>query len=87
MILDTPSSSQFLISNLSVDGSRNMGATSGQRTAGYSGTGAGNNIGSNTGTTGGISHSTNAGPHDSNLANKVSNTFYEAPQHLNHPSH
>jgi hypothetical protein len=64
-----------------------MGATSGQRTAGYSGTGAGNNIGSNTGTTGGISHSTNAGPHDSNLANKVSNTFYEAPQHLNHPSH
>ncbi|KAH8773236.1 hypothetical protein BGZ57DRAFT_1005243 [Hyaloscypha finlandica] len=54
-----------------LDGSRNMGATSGQRTAGYSGTGAGNNIGSNTGTTGGISHSTNAGPHDSNLANKV----------------
>jgi len=54
-----------------LDGSRNLGAASTQRTAGYGGTGVGNNIGSNTGTTGGISHSTNAGPHDSNLANKV----------------
>jgi len=54
-----------------LDGSRNLGASSGQRTAGYSGTNAGNNFGSNTGTSGGISSSTNAGPHDSNLANKV----------------
>jgi hypothetical protein len=54
-----------------LDGSRNMGAASTQRTAGYSGTTAGNNLHSNTGTTGGISSSTNAGPHDSNLANKV----------------
>ncbi len=61
-----------------LDGSRNLGAQSNQRTAGYSGTTTGNNIGSNTGTHGGISHSTNAGPHNSNLANKVSTTTSEA---------
>jgi len=48
-----------------------MGATSGQRTAGYSGTNDVTHTGTHTGTTGGISNSTNAGPHNSNLANKV----------------
>jgi len=52
-----------------LDGSRNMGATSEQRTTDYSGTNTGNNFTSNTGTSGGISNSTNAGPHNSNLAN------------------
>jgi len=37
----------------------------------YSGSHAGTNLNSHTGTTGGISSSTNAGPHDSNIANKV----------------
>ncbi|KAN0108731.1 hypothetical protein V8E51_008473 [Hyaloscypha variabilis] len=54
-----------------LDGSRNLGAASTQRTAGYSGTTTGNHAHHNTGTTGGISSSTNAGPHDSNLANKI----------------
>lgn len=56
-----------------LDGSRNMGAASGAAgTAGtYSGTRAGNTNGGFTGTAGGISHSTNAGPHDANLANKL----------------
>ncbi|KAG0645065.1 hypothetical protein D0Z07_9277 [Hyphodiscus hymeniophilus] len=40
-------------------------------TTGYGGTHAGNNQGAFTGTTGGLSHSTNAGPHNSNLANKA----------------
>jgi len=66
------------------DGSHNLGANThtstgyngtgvtGGHTTGYSGTQAGNHLpGQHTGTTGGISHSTNAGPHDSNLANKV----------------
>lgn len=54
-----------------LDGSRNMGATTG--TSGtYSGTHAGNSHGlTGTGTTGGMSNSSNAGPHDSNLANKL----------------
>jgi len=52
------------------DGSHNIGGTTHTGTAGYSGTSAGNQFGT-TGTTGGISSSTNAGPHDSNLANKV----------------
>jgi len=39
-------------------------------TMGHTGTHAGNTMG-NTGTMGGISHSTNAGPHDSNVANKL----------------
>jgi hypothetical protein len=51
------------------DGSRNAGAASG--TSGYSGTHTGNNVGGNTGYGGGVSHSTNAGPHDSNIANKA----------------
>ena len=57
-----------------MDGSRNMGVTSGQRTAGYSGTTAGNHMGSSTThghQTGGISSSTNNGPHNSNIANTV----------------
>jgi len=49
------------------DGSRNLGGNS--NTA-YSGTHAGNHVG-NTGTVGGLSNSTNAGPHDSNLLNKL----------------
>jgi len=59
-----------------LDGSRNMGAATGNTSAttgGYGGTHAGNGFGSSTGagTTGGISSSTNAGPHNSNLANKA----------------
>lgn len=51
------------------DGSRNLGAATG---TGYSGTQTGNHLpGQHAGTTGGISHSTNAGPHNSNLANKA----------------
>lgn len=52
-----------------LDGSRNLGAAGGN--TGYSGSHLGNNSGGHTGFTGGVSHSTNAGPHDSNLANKV----------------
>lgn len=51
-----------------MDGSRNMGAATGNTatTGGYGGTHAGNGFGSSTGagTTGGISNSTNAGPHN-----------------------
>jgi hypothetical protein len=49
-----------------------MGATSGTRTEGYSGTGYGTNAGATTGAAGGygINGSTNAGPHSSNMANK-----------------
>jgi len=68
-----------------LDGSRNLGAASGNTGAsaysgntansGYTGTHAGTHTGTGvtgtTGTHGGISNSTNAGPHDSNLANKV----------------
>jgi len=66
-----------------LDGSRNLGAahTGNQTTGatGYSGNTTGNSatgtantgLTGNTGTRGGISNSTNAGPHDSNLANKV----------------
>jgi len=54
-----------------LDGSRNAGVASNQRTAGFSGTSTGNTGIGSTGTHGGISSSTNAGPHDSNLANKV----------------
>jgi hypothetical protein len=59
------------------DGSRNAGAatnsgyTGTSGTSGYSGTHAGNNVGGNTGYNGGVSRSTNAGPHDSNIANKA----------------
>jgi len=53
------------------DGSRNLGAANGTSSTGaYSGTQTGNHIG-HTGDRGGISNSTNAGPHDSNLANKL----------------
>jgi len=66
-----------------LDGSRNFGAaqtgTTTTGTTGYSGGRTGNSatgttntgLTGNTGTHGGISNSTNAGPHDSNLANKV----------------
>ncbi|PMD25499.1 hypothetical protein NA56DRAFT_642489 [Hyaloscypha hepaticicola] len=57
-----------------LDGSRNLGARSNERTAGYSGTTTGNNVTSHTGTHGGISNSTNNGPHESNLANKLDPT-------------
>jgi hypothetical protein len=65
------------------DGSANLGAahnthntTSGLGNPGtYSGTHAGNHTGhAHTGTAGGISHSTNAGPHNSNLLNKADPT-------------
>jgi len=51
------------------DGSRNLGASNNYST--YDGTHAGNTATGYTGTTGGLSNSTNAGPHNSNLANKV----------------
>jgi len=52
-------------------GSRNVGGASGTSSTGaYSGTQTGNHIG-HTGDRGGISNSTNAGPHDSNLGNKL----------------
>ena len=47
-----------------MDGSRNMGANSGTTGTGYSGTHAGNNSGGYTGNQGGLSNSTNAGPHN-----------------------
>jgi hypothetical protein len=51
------------------------GAGFGAGTGEYSGTHAGNSHGNHhTGTTGGISNSTNAGPHDSNFANKLDPT-------------
>jgi hypothetical protein len=50
------------------DGSHNTGAGYSSNT--HSGTHTGNNVGG-TGFGGGVSHSTNAGPHDSNLANKA----------------
>jgi hypothetical protein len=52
-----------------LDGSRNLGAAEGN--TGYSGSHLGNNSGGHTGFTGGVSHSTNAGPHDGNLGNKL----------------
>ncbi|TAQ89208.1 hypothetical protein B7494_g2504 [Chlorociboria aeruginascens] len=50
-----------------------VGGTTGTTgTTGYSGTHAGNSVGNrHTGDVGGLSNSTNAGPHNSNLANKV----------------
>ncbi|KUJ15887.1 uncharacterized protein LY89DRAFT_540670, partial [Mollisia scopiformis] len=54
-----------------MDGSRNMGAVTGNTGASaYTGNTSNTGYGT-TGTTGGISHSTNAGPHNSNLANKA----------------
>ncbi|KAK2624969.1 hypothetical protein QTJ16_005338 [Diplocarpon rosae] len=54
------------------DGSKRIGGTTGTTgTSGYSGTHAGNTSGAYTGVTGGISGSTNAGPHESSLANKA----------------
>jgi len=50
------------------DGSRNLG---GNTSGAYTGTHAGNNVGNHTGTVGGLSNSTNAGPHNSNLLNKA----------------
>jgi hypothetical protein len=64
-----------------LDGGRHLGAKSDARTAGYTGTGVtgtthagthtGTHTGAHTGTTGGYSSNTTAGPHSSNLANKV----------------
>jgi len=50
------------------DGSHNLGASN---NSAYSGTHVGNSAGNHTGTVGGLSHSTNAGPHNSNLLNKA----------------
>ncbi len=67
-----------------LDGSRNAGMTTGAAgTNGtYSGIHTGNNVGTHTGFTGGVSKSTNAGPHDSNLANKLDFRYAVLSSHV-----